>query len=49
MQKLMKAIENMMIAITFAEAGEYDEANKLSMQDQRDEEYAAEQLNANRA
>jgi hypothetical protein len=33
MQKLLKAIENVMVAITFAEAGEYDEAQKLTLQD----------------
>jgi len=37
MQKLIKAFENMMVAITFAEAGEYDEANRLSTQDQKEE------------
>jgi hypothetical protein len=37
MQKLIKAFENMMVAITFAEAGEYDEAQKLSIQDQKEE------------
>lgn len=37
MQKLMKAFENMMVAITFAEAGEYDEARRLSTQDQEEE------------
>jgi hypothetical protein len=37
MQKLIKAFENMMVAITFAEAGEYDEAQKLSIQDQEEE------------
>jgi hypothetical protein len=46
MQKLMKAIENMMVAITFAEAGEYDEAAKLSMQDRQDALAVAEPLNA---
>ena len=34
MQKLMKALEDMMVAITFAEAGEYDAAKKISMQDE---------------
>jgi len=38
MQKLIKAFENMMVAITFAEAGEFDEARRLSTQDQKDEE-----------
>ena len=37
MQKLIKAFENMMVAITFAEAGEYDEAKRLSTQDQKEE------------
>ena len=37
MQKLIKAFENMMVAITFAEAGEYDEAQRLSIQDQQEE------------
>jgi hypothetical protein len=37
MQKLIKAFENMMVAITFAEAGEYDEAHRLSIQDQKEE------------
>ena len=37
MQKLIKAFENMMVAITFAEAGEYDEAQRLSIQDQKKE------------
>lgn len=47
MQKLIKAFENMMVAITFAEAGEYDEARKLSGQEKESEEVlsvAAEQL-----
>ena len=34
MQKLIKAFENMMVAVTFAESGEYDAAHKLSIQDQ---------------
>lgn len=40
MQKLIKAFENMMVAITFAEAGEYDEAHRLSIQDQEEEQSA---------
>ena len=40
MQKLIKAFENMMVAITFAEAGEYDEAQRLSIQDQKEESTA---------
>ena len=44
MQKLMKAFENMMVAITFAEAGEYDEAQRLSNQDLKEE--AAEETAA---
>jgi hypothetical protein len=38
MQKLIKAFENMMVAVTFAEAGEYDEARMLSVQDHEDVE-----------
>lgn len=37
MQKLIKAFEDMMVAITFAEAGEYDEARKLSGQSHEEE------------
>lgn len=29
MEKLMKRIEDVMVAITFAEAGEFDEANRI--------------------
>ncbi len=28
MKKLIKKLEDLMVAVTFAEAGEYDEANK---------------------
>jgi hypothetical protein len=30
MKKLMKKLEDLMVAVTFAEAGEYDEASKQS-------------------
>jgi len=30
MKKLIKNLEDLMVAVTFAEAGEYDEANKQS-------------------
>ena len=30
MEKLMKMIEDVMVAITFAEAGEFDEANRIA-------------------
>ena len=30
MQKLIKMIEDIMVAITFAEAGEFDEANRIA-------------------
>ncbi|MDA8100959.1 MAG: hypothetical protein M0042_15180 [Nitrospiraceae bacterium] len=36
MQKLMKALEEMMIAVTFAEAGEFDEAKKLSLKEEEE-------------
>lgn len=48
MQKLMKVLEDMMIAITFAEAGEYDQAKKLSLQDM-EEEALASKLKTNEA
>ncbi len=48
MQKLIKALEDAMVAITFAEAGEYDEARKQSMKDQG-EEIAVKDLKAKEA
>ncbi len=30
MKKLIKKLEDLMVAVTFAEAGEYDEASRLS-------------------
>ncbi len=33
MEKLMKMIEDVMVAVTFAEAGEFDEANKIAGND----------------
>jgi len=30
MQKLMKMVEDIMVAVTFAEAGEFDEANRIA-------------------
>jgi hypothetical protein len=37
MQKLFKSIENLMVAITFAESGEYDEARKIASQEHENE------------
>jgi len=34
MQKLIKTFEDILVAITFAEAGEYDEARKIAGQEQ---------------
>jgi hypothetical protein len=33
MEKLMKMIEDVMVAVTFAEAGEFDEANRIAGND----------------
>ncbi len=33
MEKLIKMIEDVMVAITFAEAGEFDEANRIAGND----------------
>ena len=49
MQKLMKMLEDMMVAVTFAEAGEYDEARKMSSPDRTEDAYAADQLKAREA
>ena len=40
MQKLIKAFENVMVAITFAESGEYDAARKISVQEDAREDDA---------
>lgn len=37
MQKLIKSIENIMVAITFAESGEYDEARKMTAREHETE------------
>ena len=37
MQKLFKSIENLMVAVTFAESGEYDEARKIAGQESGNE------------
>ncbi len=44
MKKLIKKIEDIMVAITFAEAGEYDEANRLAGNEIRLEQGDAESL-----
>ena len=41
MQKLIKAFENMMVAVTFAESGEYDVARRISGRDDAREEDVA--------
>jgi hypothetical protein len=38
MKKLMKKLEDLMVAVTFAEAGEYDEASRQSGSAQSDQE-----------
>jgi hypothetical protein len=47
MKKLMKKLEDLMVAVTFAEAGEYDEASRQSgnaLSDQDELDKAAEGL-----
>jgi hypothetical protein len=47
MKKLMKKLEDLMVAVTFAEAGEYDEASRQSgneLSDQDELHKAAEGL-----
>ncbi len=41
MKKLMKKLEDIMVAVTFAEAGEYDEASKQSGNAQQQQEAGA--------
>ena len=38
MKKLIKKLEDLMVAVTFAEAGEYDEANKQAGNTQNSQE-----------
>jgi hypothetical protein len=45
MEKLMKMFEDVMVAVTFAEAGEFDEANRIAGNElQQDEKAAAPAL-----
>jgi hypothetical protein len=41
MVKLMKMVEDVMVAITFAEAGEFDEANRIASNEMPQEEKMA--------
>lgn len=41
MEKLMKMVEDVMVAITFAEAGEFDEANRIASNGMPQEEKIA--------
>ncbi|MGC1453698.1 MAG: hypothetical protein WA946_00720 [Nitrospirota bacterium] len=42
MEKLIKMIEDVMVAITFAEAGEFDEANRIAGNEMPQDEKIAE-------
>ena len=48
MEKLIKMIEDVMVAITFAEAGEFDEANRISGNDMTQDEKSAELVSVRR-
>lgn len=41
MEKLLKKLEDVMVAITFAEAGEFDEANRIASNEMQQEEKIA--------
>ncbi len=41
MEKLMKMVEDVMVAITFAESGEFDEANRIAGNEINQEEKIA--------
>ncbi len=43
MKKLIKKLEDIMVAVTFAEAGEYDEASRLSDNATEQQDAAVEQ------
>jgi hypothetical protein len=42
MEKLIKMIEDVMVAITFAESGEFDEANRIAGNEMPQDEKSAE-------
>jgi hypothetical protein len=48
MIKLMKMVEDIMVAITFAEAGEFDEANRIAGNKMEQEEKIVELTTAGR-
>ena len=48
MEKLMRMIEDVMVAITFAEAGEFDEANRIVGNEAAQDEKSAELVSVRR-
>jgi len=48
MEKLIKMIEDVMVAITFAEAGEFDEANRIAGNKMAQDEHSEELVSAER-
>lgn len=48
MVKLIKKIEDIMVAITFAEAGEFDEANRIAGNEMARDEKSAELVSVQR-
>ena len=48
MEKLMKMFEDVMVAVTFAEAGEFDEANRITGNEMPQDEKSTVQAIAGR-
>jgi len=49
MEKLVKIFEDLMVAVTFAEAGEFDEANRIAGNEIHEEETITTTIPATKA